>query len=105
METKKRAIKREIKEETGLLNREIKKIKKFNVRGRYDYPKEFLDRKGVIGQTYTLYAVEIPKKKVKINKLEHSNYKWLTFKQALKKLTYANQRGCFRVVDKFLNTG
>ena len=75
-ETKKGAIKREVKEETGL---EVLNIKKFEISGKYEYNKEYPDRKGIKGQTFSLYAVEVEKGKVKIDRLEHSDYKWLRF--------------------------
>lgn len=97
LETKKRAIKREIKEETGL---EILKIKKEKIKGKYRYKKELEDRKGITGQTYDLYSVLVKKKKVKLDKNEHSDFKWVDFKTALKKLTWPNQRKCLRYFEK-----
>jgi 8-oxo-dGTP pyrophosphatase MutT (NUDIX family) len=98
-ETKKRAIKREVKEETGL---EVLNIKKFEIFGKYEYRKEYSDRKGIKGQTFSLYAVEVKKGKVKIDKLEHSDYKWLRFEEAIKKLTWANQKKCMAIVHGWL---
>ena len=100
LETKKHAVKRELKEETGL---KILKIKKFNIKGKYKYDKIYPDRKGIVGQNYTLFAVETKKGKAKLDKLEHSAYKWLSFKNAIKKLTWKNQKKCLKVVDKYLN--
>jgi len=93
------AVKREIKEETGVSGIEIGK---FNVSGKYKYDKEFKEREGVIGQTYTLYSARINKGKIKLDKLEHSKYKWVSFKRAMKKLTFANQKKCLEIVHKYL---
>jgi 8-oxo-dGTP pyrophosphatase MutT (NUDIX family) len=101
LETIKGAIKREIREETGL---KILKIKNLKESGEYKYKKELPDRKGIIGQTYKLYAVEVKKKKVKIDNIEHTHSKWLNFKKALKTLTWPNQRKCLRKVDKYINS-
>lgn len=98
-ERKKIAVRREIKEETGL---DILKIKKFNINGKYEYDKEYSDRKGIIGQTFSLYAVEVKKGKVKIDGKEHSDYKWLEFGKAIKKLTWPNQKKCMRIVNDWL---
>ncbi|MBU2562757.1 MAG: NUDIX domain-containing protein, partial [Nanoarchaeota archaeon] len=98
-ETKKRAIKRELAEETGL---DSIKIKKFNVSGKFKYAKEYSDRKGYLGQTYSLYAVEVKKKKIKLDDLEHSDYTWLEFRKAVKKLTWPNQKKCLKIVDEWL---
>src|SRR3989344_489310 len=67
-ESEKTAVRREIKEETGL---KIIKIKKFNVEGKFRYNKKLLDRPGFSGQEYSLYSAEVKKAKVKIDKREH----------------------------------
>ncbi|MCK4552776.1 NUDIX domain-containing protein [Candidatus Pacearchaeota archaeon] len=98
-ESKKQTVKREIKEETGLVPIKIKKIK---ISGKFKYNKKFPDRKGFIGQTYSLYAVEVKKKKIILDKLEHSDYKWLDLEKAIKKLHWPNQRKCLKIVDERL---
>ncbi len=99
-ETKIKAIKREIKEETGL---EIIKIKNHKTKGKYLYKKELKDRPGIIGQTYTLYSVQVKKAKIKIDKKEHSSSKWVSYLQAMKLLTYKNQKDCLKIVNDWLN--
>lgn len=94
------AVKRETKEETGL---GAIKIKKFDVSGGYKYEKALPGRDGIIGQTYTLYAVEIKKGKIKIDRFEHSTYKWVSFNKAMKKLTWPNQQKCLKIVDGWLS--
>mgnify|MGYP001617917132 CR=1 FL=1 len=98
-ETKEKTAKRETKEETGL---KIIKIRKFNVSGKYLYHKRLPDRPGLIGQTFSLFSAEVKKGKIKLDKKEHNNYKWLDFKKAIKKLTWEDQRKCLKVVDNFL---
>ena len=98
-ETKKRAIKREIKEETGL---DSHKISKFKVYGKYKYPKKLKDRPGFIGQSFSLYSAEVKKKIVKVDGNEHSNYKWASFEKAMKSLKWPNQRKCLNVVNDYL---
>ena len=92
--------KRETKEETGL---KILKIKKFDISGKYRYQHEFKDRPGIIGQTFDLFAVEVTKGKIRINQKEHYSGEWLSFKKALKKFTWPNQRRCLRIVNKWVN--
>jgi 8-oxo-dGTP pyrophosphatase MutT (NUDIX family) len=101
-ETKKMAAKREVKEETGL---KILKIKRFNEKGYYHYHKKLKDRPGVVGQTYHLFAVRVEKGngKLKLDKGEHDGYKWVSFEEALKKLTWPNQRYCVKIVDHWLH--
>jgi 8-oxo-dGTP pyrophosphatase MutT (NUDIX family) len=98
-ETKRRAVKREVKEETGL---KILRIKKFHIKGLYNYNKELRDRPGKIGQNYHLFAVEIIKGKVSIDKNEHSGFKWMSFNEAEKKLTWPNQKKCLKIVNAWL---
>ena len=99
IETKTDAVRRELKEETNL---KILKIKQFDVSGKYKYRKKLPDRKGIVGQKFSLYAAEVEKGKVKLDKLEHSGYKWVEFKEAIKKLTWQNQRECLKIVNKGL---
>lgn len=91
---------REIKEETG---QKPLKIKRYKVSGKYRYKREFADRPGIIGQTYILFSAQIKKQKIKLDKLEHSAYKWLDYNQALKKLTWDHQKKCLRYINKRIN--
>jgi predicted ribosome quality control (RQC) complex YloA/Tae2 family protein len=94
------AVRREIKEETGL---EIKKIKKFDFHGEYKYKKKYPDRGEFIGQKYSLYAVEVNNEKVQMDEHEHSNYEWLNFEDAMKRLTWKNQKDSLKIVNSSLN--
>ena len=94
------AARRELKEETG--NFPIR-IKNFKIKGRYPYSKELSDRKGIYGQTFTLFSAEIKKtKKIKIDKKEHLSFEWCSFEKALKKLTYSDQKKCLKIVNKWI---
>jgi 8-oxo-dGTP pyrophosphatase MutT (NUDIX family) len=95
-EAKEHAARRETKEETGLIAR---RIKEFSYSGRYLYKKKFADRTGIKGQTFSLYAAEVKKGKVKIDRKEHAGYKWLSFEQAEKKVRFANQKKSLRIVN------
>jgi len=94
------AVKRELREETG--NIPIK-INNHYISGRYKYPKRFDDRPGIIGQTYKLFSAELKNKKIKIDKKEHSGYKWLDFEKSIRKLTYPLQKRCISIVNKKLD--
>ena len=98
-ETKHATVKRELFEETGLTPL---KVKKFNYSGRYDYNKIFPDRLGIKGQSFSLYAIEIKKEKVRLDRLEHSDYKWVGFGKALKMLKFSNQKKSLEIVNKWL---
>ena len=101
-ESYKKSVRREILEETG---KKPLMIINLNVKGKYKYPKKLKDRPGIVGQTYRLYAVEIKKTRIKIDKIEHSDYRWVDFKIAMKKLSWEDQRKCLKVVNSYLIHG
>jgi 8-oxo-dGTP pyrophosphatase MutT (NUDIX family) len=94
-----KAIIREAREETGL---NPLMIKKFNVKNKYNYDKLYPDRAGFKGQTFSLYATKVNKREIKLDKIEHSGYKWLEFNEAIKKLTWTNQKKCLWIVNGWL---
>ncbi len=100
-ESKAQAASREAHEESGL---KIKKLKRINISGKYRYPKVLADRPGVIGQTYQLFAGEVKadKKKVKLDKREHSGFKWQGFQKAMKMLKWPNQKRCLKITNNLL---
>ena len=98
-EIAKKTLVRELKEETG---QKPIKIIRFNVRGKYKYSRRLIDRKGCIGQTYSLFAAEIKSKTIKLDKREHSSYRWVNFKKAIELLRWPNQRKCLRIVNNKL---
>lgn len=98
-ESKEKTARREGWEESGL---KIIKLKKYNVSGKYLYPKILPDRPQYKGQTYTLFSGEVKKGRVKLEKREHSAHLWLPFDKAIKKLTWQDQKKCLRIVNKSL---
>ncbi|MCX6750434.1 MAG: NUDIX domain-containing protein [Candidatus Pacearchaeota archaeon] len=90
-------ILRELREEVG---QEPVKIQEVGLSGRYDYPKKLKDRPKIKGQTFLLYLAEIKKEKVKIDKQEHSSYKWVDYKEAINLLTYDDQKNSLALVHK-----
>jgi 8-oxo-dGTP pyrophosphatase MutT (NUDIX family) len=98
-ETRRIALRREVKEETG---QKILRVKDFYVGGIYRYKKELKDRPGIIGQTYHLFGVEVKKGKVSLDRKEHDGYKWVSFNEAEKKLTWKDQKICLKKVDDWI---
>ena len=98
-ESKEHAAKRELREETG---QHIKKIRRFNYYGKYNYDKGFADRPGYKGQTFSLYAAEVKRGRVSLDKKEHNGHKWTDFKTAIKMLTWPNQKKSLRIVNSWL---
>ena len=100
-ETMKGAVKREVFEETGIrIGR--RDIKKFKFSGKYKYNKIIPDRPQFKGQTFSLYAIEVKKRKVKVDNHEHSDYRWTDFKKAVKMLKWPNQKKSLKMVDDWL---
>lgn len=98
-ERKRKAARREVREESGLIPLNIKK---FNYKGKYKYKKELSDRIGIIGQTFCLYAAEVRKGKIKIDKLEHSGYVWMSFEKSVKSVKFPNQKKSVKLVNDWL---
>jgi len=96
-ETLIQAVKRELKEETG---QKAFNIKKYKNKGEYKYKKRIRSRKGILGQTYTLFSAEIKDNPIKIDKKEHSTYRFLPFNKAKKLLKWENQKSCIEIVNK-----
>jgi len=96
-----KAVKRELKEETGL---NAEKIIDLKVNGKFDYGRELPDRKGIKGQTFKLFAVEVKKKKVRIDRNEHTSYKWLDYNKAYNSLTWQVQKRCMKAVNWFIRS-
>ena len=94
-----KAVARELKEETG---QKPLKIIKFKTRGKYLYDKIYPDRKGIKGQSWKLFSAQIKSNKIKLDKKEHSGYKWLSLRDAVKKLKFKNQKKCLKIVNKKL---
>lgn len=89
--------KREVKEETGL---RVINIRKYNKSGKYLYDEKTCEDRKMDGQSYSLYSAEVVKGEVKIDKKEHSGFKWMSFKDAMHILTWKNQMECMKMVDK-----
>lgn len=93
------AVKRELKEETG----QSGKIKKFNISGKYNYDKDTCRERNFKGQKFKLFSAEIKSKKIKIDRKEHSAFKFVSFQQAEKLLTWQNQKKCLKLVNSKLS--
>lgn len=98
-EKKEQTARREAREETG---QRIIKLKKFNFSGKYLYKKKLPDRPNYIGQTFSLFAGEVKKNRVSLDKKEHAGFKWVEFGKAIKMLKWPNQKKSLRIVNSFL---
>ena len=89
-------LEREIKEETGKKADEYK-IKVTNVIHKFIYQKPFV-HDGILwdGAENRIFVVEFLNPNIKLDKDEHSGYKWVSKKDALKMITYPDQLKIFR---------
>jgi len=89
--------KREIEEETGIKDIEF-------IPGFKEHLKYFFKWKGKnIFKIVTFFLVQTKNKKVKIS-YEHTGFKWLSYKEALKQLTFHNAKEILRKAHKHLTT-
>ena len=93
------AAKRECFEETG---QKPEKVISFSFHGKYNYHKPLEDRPGLHGQTFKLFACELKSKKIKLDKKEHSTFRWLEFDKAVNLLTWPNQKTSLKIINDFL---
>jgi len=97
-ETEEDTAKREIKEETGLTDLEFKK----GFRKKIHF---FYKREGQMISKDVIYLLaETKSEKVKLS-YEHDDFAWLTFDEALKKLTFKNDKEVLRAANDFLTKG
>ncbi|MEM2956155.1 MAG: NUDIX domain-containing protein [Candidatus Pacearchaeota archaeon] len=95
-------LKREIKEETGK-NVEEYIVKKTNYIFSFKYERPFVhDKELWRGAKNRVYLVEFNNKKIKLDKDEHSSFRWVTRKKALKMITWDDQRKVFEKLTKNL---
>ena len=98
--------KREIKEETGLIN--IKIIPGFKTWEKYFYraPKDYrkIELRGkVFFKVVNFYLAESKTKDVKIS-FEHQGYEWLEFKEAMERLKkYKSSQKILKKANEFFN--
>jgi len=90
------AVKRELKEETGL---KAISIKQFPITGSFVYDKKTQAERKFKGFRYVLFACSVKRGKIKLDKKEHDNYKWCSYPQAIRLLTWPNQRKCLKIVN------
>ena len=95
-ETHENTIIRETKEETGI--QDLKIINGFNKEVQYSY---FRKQKKINKKVF-YYLAETNTKKIKIS-FEHIGYKWLTFNDMTKTLTYESSLGILKEAKKSID--
>jgi len=111
-ESERETAKREIKEETGIKDVKfipgfIEKINYFfyrNLNDQKEPPLSFnQNNKVLVLKEVVFYLAETKEKKVEIS-FEHIGYKWLEYKEAIKKVTFKNAREVLKKANEFLKT-
>ena len=92
---------RELREETGL---DAVRIRRFPVKGSFIYDKKTQAEWKAKGFSYVLFSAEIKKGKVKLSKREHDGYKWCTYSQALKLLSWPERKKCIKIVNRAITS-
>jgi bis(5'-nucleosidyl)-tetraphosphatase len=88
-------IKREVEEETGL--KDIKFIRGFREAIKYYFRVEGK----TILKFVTFYLAETKTKEIKISE-EHQGFLWLSYKEALRQLTFKNAKDVLKKANDFL---
>lgn len=89
---------REINEELGIQEFLFEKTKQVN---SFKYRKELKkDHKKWTSGKHSVYLVEVFSSKFKFDKKEHSGAKWFSRAEALKKITWNDQRAIFNKLTK-----
>lgn len=94
-ESEKDTARRELKEETGIV--------KANFVGDYREKINYFYRRGekIISKEVVFFIIQAFESNVVLS-YEHVGYKWLKYKEALKKLTFRNSKNVLRKAHEFL---
>jgi 8-oxo-dGTP pyrophosphatase MutT (NUDIX family) len=110
-EEEKETVKREVREETGL--RDIKFIQGFKEKIQYFFRKTYPQKaqrrlrkseKGkppLIFKEVVFYLAETKKNNIEIS-FEHLGYQWLSYKEAIEKVTFRNAKEILKRANDFL---
>ena len=90
-------IKREIMEETGIID--IKFMDGFRQQISYRYKKKFK----LVNKSVIYYIVETKSNKVVLS-FEHVDFAWLNFNDALNRLSFDNSKKILKNANEFLST-
>lgn len=92
------AAKREIREETGLAEKDIGLMSDFREEVQWFYIFQTIRRLKHV----TYFLAEAKKREIKLSE-EHIEYKWLSFEKAYEQLTYDNAKQVLKKAEEFLN--
>lgn len=95
-ETEEDAAKREVKEETGLLDIELQNGFQEEIQYWFQWEGE------KISKTVVFFVAQTNQKEIIISE-EHIGFEWLPYEKAIEKLTYQNAKQILKKADNFLS--
>jgi len=104
-EKEKETVKREVKEETGIEDIEIvegfKEWIKYVFRSTYDLDENEKSKAPWIFKIVTFYLAETKTKEVKTS-FEHLGYKWLSYDEAIEKVTFKKAKEILKKANHYI---
>lgn len=97
-ETARRAVLREVREETGL--KRLRLVRQIPGKIIYNYPKGYAKRHGYTGTEQKAFLIESLGGIVRLEKHSFNKFGWLGAKDAIKRLKWDNQRKLIRLILK-----
>lgn len=91
-ETVREAALRELFEETGINESEVRLIPEFEKTEDYRFTSGRSDRRSLIHKQVTYYLAETDKAEIVLSAKESSEFAWLTLPEAMKRLRYKERR-------------
>ena len=106
-ETELETMYREIEEETGIKRKSLTKVKDFREKMRFSYIAKGSEREErrkekrclAVRKTVVFYLVESKEDEIKLSH-EHTNFEWVSGKEALNRLTFDNSK---RIMEKAID--
>ncbi len=91
-ESLRQAAMRELREETGLQESDVRLVPDFERREEYRFTTGEAEGRQLIRKEVTYYLAEAQRTDVRIAEAEASDYAWLSLRDALRKLRYPGRR-------------
>ena len=98
-------VRREVEEETGIKDIKIlpgfKEYIKYFFRRNYELKKEEKKKAPWVFKIVEFYLAETKTKEIKLS-FEHKDFKWLSFQDALRQLTFKNAKDILKKANDYL---